>query len=89
MRRKILNDKDQENGVPRAPLIFTVLVYGFVMALHPDWLDRSNGARFSTKTFAQEVEPVHPVRPTSDGSDATPALTRIYDKCPSPRTAIL
>jgi hypothetical protein len=59
------------------------------LALHPDWLDRSNGARFSTKTFAQEVEPVHPVRPTSDGSDATPVLTRIYDKVPSPRTAIL
>jgi hypothetical protein len=74
---------------PRAPLIFKVPAYGFVMALHPDWLDRSNGARFSTKTFAQEVEPVHPVRPTSDGSDATPVLTRIYDKVPSPRTAIL
>jgi hypothetical protein len=84
-----LNDKDQENEVSRAPLIFTVHAYGFVMALYLDWLDRSNGARFSTKTFAQEVEPVHPARPTSDGSDAIPVLTRIYDKASSPRTALL
>ena len=54
-----MNDKDQENEVSRAPLIFTVPAYGFVMALYLDWLDRSNGARFSTITFAQEVEPVH------------------------------
>jgi hypothetical protein len=51
------------------------------MALYLDWLDRSNdGAGFSTKTFAQEVEPVLLARPTSDGSDAIRVLTHIYDK---------
>jgi hypothetical protein len=64
---KDFSDKDQENEVSRAPLIFTVPAYGFVMALYLDCLDRSNGAGFSTKTFAQEVDLVHPARPTSDG----------------------
>ena len=29
-----MNDKDQENGALRGPLIFTVPAYGFVMALY-------------------------------------------------------
>ncbi|MGA9579948.1 MAG: hypothetical protein WBV90_20220 [Terrimicrobiaceae bacterium] len=29
-----MNDKDQENGALRGPLIFTVAAYGFVMALY-------------------------------------------------------
>jgi len=52
----ILNDKHQENGASRAPLIFTVPAYGFVMALYLDWLDRSNGGGFTAKTFAQAIE---------------------------------
>jgi len=57
-----MNNKDQENGALRGPLIFTVPAYGFVMALYLDWLGRSNRAAFSAKTFAQEVEPVEPAR---------------------------
>ena len=57
-----MNNKDQENGVLREPLIFTVTDYGFVMALYLDWLGRSNRAAFSAETFAQEVEPVEPAR---------------------------
>ena len=62
-----MNNKDQENGALRGPLIFTVPAYGFVMALYLDWLCRPNRAAFSDKTFAQEVEPVEPAgfkRPT-------------------------
>ena len=29
-----MNDKDQENGALRGPLVFTVPAYGFVMALY-------------------------------------------------------
>ena len=57
-----MNNKDQENGALRGPLIFTVPAYGFVMALYLDWLGRSNRPAFSAKTFAQEVEPVEPAR---------------------------
>ena len=46
----------------RAPLIFTVPAYGFVMALYLDWLDRSNGGDFSAKMFAQAIEPGEPAR---------------------------
>jgi hypothetical protein len=42
-----MNNKDQENGALRGPLIFTVPAYGFVMALYLDWLGRSNRAAFS------------------------------------------
>jgi hypothetical protein len=55
-----MNDKDQENGALRGPLIFTVPACGFVMALYLDWLGRSNRRAFFAKTFAQEVEPVEP-----------------------------
>jgi hypothetical protein len=57
-----MNNKDQENGALRGPLIFTIPAYGFVMALYLDWLGRSNRAAFSAETFAQEVEPVEPAR---------------------------
>ena len=33
-----MNNKHQENGALRGPLIFTVPAYGFVMALYLDWL---------------------------------------------------
>jgi len=51
-----MNNKHQENGVLRGPLIFTVPAYGFVMALYLDWLGRSKEKPFSAKTFAEEVE---------------------------------
>jgi hypothetical protein len=57
-----MNYKHQENGALIGPLIFTVPAYGFVMALYPDWLGRSNRVAFPAKTFAQEVEPVEPAR---------------------------
>ena len=57
-----MNNKDQENGALRGPLIFTIPAYGFVMALYLDWLGRSDRAAFSAETFAQEVEPVEPAR---------------------------
>jgi hypothetical protein len=57
-----MNNKDQENGALRGPLIFTVPAYCFVMALYLDWLGRSNRAAFSDKTFAQEIKPVEPAR---------------------------
>jgi hypothetical protein len=49
IRRKIMNNKDQENEIWRGPLIFTVPAYGFVMALYLDWLGQSNRA-VSAKT---------------------------------------
>ena len=55
-----MNNKDQENGALREPLIFTVTDYGFAMALYLDSLGRSNRAAFSAKTFAEEVDPVEP-----------------------------
>jgi hypothetical protein len=55
-----MNNKDQENGALREPLIFTVTDYGFVMALYLDSLGRSNPTAFCAKTFAQEVEPIEP-----------------------------
>jgi hypothetical protein len=64
-----MNNKDQENGALRGPLIFTVPAYGFVMALYLDWLCRSNRAAFSAKTFAQEVEPVEPARIQAAGAE--------------------
>jgi hypothetical protein len=51
IRRKIMNNKDQENGERTGPLIFTVPAYGFVMALYLDWLGRSDRAgRFCQNT---------------------------------------
>jgi len=50
IRRKIMNNKHQENGAPRDPLIFTVPAYGFVMALYLDWLDNTNRTVVSDKT---------------------------------------
>jgi hypothetical protein len=61
IRRKIMNNRDQENGAPTGPLIFTVPAYGFVMALYVDWLGSARAA-LSAKTFAQQVEPVEPAR---------------------------
>jgi hypothetical protein len=57
-----MNNRDQENGAPRGPLIFTVPAYGFVMALYLDWLNGTNRAAFSAKTFAEQVESVEPAR---------------------------
>jgi hypothetical protein len=39
-----MNNKDQENGALREPLIFTVTDYGFIMALYLDWLGQSHRA---------------------------------------------
>jgi len=50
IRRKIMNNKHQENGARRDPLIFTVPAYGFVMALYLDWLDGPDRAAVSAKT---------------------------------------
>jgi len=58
MRRKIMNNKHQENEALTGPLIFTVPAYGFVMALYVDWLGRSNRAAFPAKTLAEEFPPV-------------------------------
>jgi hypothetical protein len=58
MRRKIMNNKHQENGALTGPLIFTVPAYGFVMALYVDWLGQSSRAAVSAETFAEQVEPV-------------------------------
>jgi hypothetical protein len=55
-----MNNKDQENGALREPLIFTVTDYGFVMALYLDSLGRSNPTAFCAKTFSQEAEPIEP-----------------------------
>jgi len=55
-----MNNKHQEDGAARGPLIFTVPAYGFVMGLYLDWLGRSNRAAFSAKTFAEEIKPVEP-----------------------------
>ena len=44
-----MNNKNQENGTLRGPLIFTVPAYGFVMALYLDWLDGTNRAAISTR----------------------------------------
>jgi hypothetical protein len=41
-----MNNKDQENGALREPLIFTVTDYGFIMALYLDSLGRSNPTAF-------------------------------------------
>jgi hypothetical protein len=49
IRRKIMDNKDQENGALGGTLIFTVPAYGFVMALYLDWLGQSNRA-VSAKT---------------------------------------
>jgi hypothetical protein len=62
MRRKIMNNKHQENGALTGPLIFTVPAYGFVMALYVDWLGQSARAAVSAETFAEQVEPVEPAR---------------------------
>jgi hypothetical protein len=51
-----MNNKHQENGALRDPLILTVPAYGFVMALYLDWLGRSKETPFSAKTFSEEVE---------------------------------
>jgi hypothetical protein len=68
-----MNNKDQENGALREPLIFTVTDYGFVMALYLDSLGRSNLAAFSAKTFAQKVEPIEP-KDSSRGHSSVRAL---------------
>jgi hypothetical protein len=41
IRRKIMNNKDQENGALRGPLIFTVPAshFPFLVALGVGWLD--------------------------------------------------
>jgi len=39
IRRKIMNNKHQENGALRGPLIFTLPASSFVVILRLDWLD--------------------------------------------------
>jgi hypothetical protein len=55
-----MNTKDEENIALGGPLICTVPVYGFVMALYLDWLGRSYRGALSAKVFAQEVDPIGP-----------------------------
>jgi len=62
IRRKIMNNKHQENGPWPGFLIFTVPAYGFVTALYLDWLDGTNRAGSSAKTFAKKVERVEAAR---------------------------
>jgi hypothetical protein len=50
-----MNNKHQENGAPRDPLIFTVPAYGFVMALYLDWLDDTNRTAVSDKNARLEL----------------------------------
>jgi hypothetical protein len=48
-----MNEKHQETGESKAPLILTVPAYGFVVTLHLDSLCRPNRAAFSDETFAR------------------------------------
>jgi hypothetical protein len=57
-----MNTKDEENIALGGPLICTVPVYGFVMALYLDWLGRSYRGALSAKAFAQEVDPIEATR---------------------------
>ena len=62
IRRKIMNDKYQENWKPRAPLIVTVPAYSFVVALYLDCLGWSHRAALSAEPLATEDEPVDSAR---------------------------
>jgi hypothetical protein len=57
-----MNEKHQENAMPRTPLILTVPAYSFVVAMHLDCLGWSDRAAFSAEPVAKEVEPVDSVR---------------------------
>jgi hypothetical protein len=57
IRRKNMNNKQQENGARTGPLIFTVPAYGFVMALYLDWL---NGPVRSGSFFAPKSNQAMP-----------------------------
>lgn len=43
-------DEGQENGASSGPLIFTIPVLGFVVALKPDRIDRASPAAVSEKS---------------------------------------
>jgi hypothetical protein len=55
-----MNYKHQENGALIGPLIFTVPAYGFVMALYPDWLGRSNRVAFPAKPLHKRLNRSNP-----------------------------
>ena len=57
-----MNNKHQDNGPWTGLLIFTVPAYGFVTALYLDWLNGTNQAASSAKTFVEKVEPVEAAR---------------------------
>jgi hypothetical protein len=57
-----MNNKDEENGALGNRLIFTVPVYGFVMALYLDCLGWSNARPFPGKTLPENGQPIEPAR---------------------------
>src|SRR6266481_4688532 len=50
IRRNFMNNKHQENGALRGPLIFTLPASSFVVILIFDWLDGTDRAAVSAKT---------------------------------------
>jgi hypothetical protein len=61
-----MNDEGQ--GTPRAALIFTVPVLGFVVALNLDPINKANPAALSDKTSDGSARP-HPDNPARKGTE--------------------
>jgi hypothetical protein len=60
-----MNDEGHEDGKSRGPVIFTVPVLGFVVALNLDRIDRPNPATVSDKTSDGPARP-YPDNPTRE-----------------------
>jgi hypothetical protein len=55
-----MDNKHQENGALRGPLIFTLPAFNFVVILSFDWLDGANWAAVSVKTHGWNYPATRP-----------------------------
>jgi hypothetical protein len=55
-----MDNKHQENGALRGPLIFTLPAFNFVVILSFDWLDEANWAAVSVKTHGWNYPATRP-----------------------------
>jgi hypothetical protein len=55
-----MDNKHQENGALRGPLIFTLPAFNFVVILSFDWFDEANWAAVSVKTHGWNYPATRP-----------------------------
>jgi len=71
-----MNTKDEENGAPGSPLIFTVPAYGFVMALYLDWVGQSYLGALPPKPLRKRLIQARTAIKTAEAEQMKPIAPR-------------